>query len=75
MVALPDPGEYARALTPAGEMILAVPGEKLGLLMEDLREYQETSIFTNDILLMRPDFPQPDIYKKAFKAWGMDYEK
>ena len=57
-----------------GEMILAVPEEKLGLLMEDLRKYQETSIFANETVMMRPDFPQLDIYKKAFKAWGMDYE-
>ena len=75
MVVLPDPGEYARALSPTGEMILAVPEEKLGLLMEDLRKYQETSIFANETVMMRPDFPQLDIYKQAFKAWGMDYEE
>jgi uncharacterized protein (DUF169 family) len=75
MVVLPDPGEYARALTPVGDMIFAVPREKLELLMEDLRKYQETSMFASEDVMMRPDFPQLDIYKEAFKAWGMDYEK
>jgi uncharacterized protein (DUF169 family) len=75
MVVLPDPGEYARALTRVGEMIFAVPPEKIGSLLEDLKKYQETSIFAHENVMMRPDFPQLDIYKKAFKTWGMDYEK
>ncbi len=75
MVVLPDPGEYARALTPVGEMIFAVPPGKISLLLEDLKEYQENSIFADEAVMMRPDFPQLDIYKKAFKAWGMDYER
>jgi uncharacterized protein (DUF169 family) len=74
-VILPDPGEYVRALTQAGEMMFALPGTKLGLLVEDLKKYQETSIFAHDRMFIRPDFPQPDIYKQCFKAWGMDYEQ
>jgi hypothetical protein len=25
-------------------------------------------------MMMQPDFPQPDLYKKVFEAWGMDHD-
>jgi uncharacterized protein (DUF169 family) len=75
MMVLPDPGEYARALTPVGEMIFAVPQTKLGTLLEDIKVYQKTSIFAHETVMIRPDFPQLENYKRAFKTWDMDYEK
>jgi len=72
---LPDPGEYARALTIAGEMMFSVPGEKLVELTENLRQFDRNeSGFAHEQMMMRPDFPQPDLYKKVFEAWGMDHE-
>ena len=72
---LPDPGEYARALTIPGEMMFSVPREKLPALVENLREFDRSeSGFAHEQMMMRPDFPQPDLYKKVFESWGMDHE-
>lgn len=72
-VNLPDPGEYVRALTQAGEMIFSIPGAKLVTYMDQLSQYFETSMFADEQMMMRADFPQPDIYKQLFKAWNMDH--
>lgn len=72
---LPDPGEYARALTIAGEMMFSVPREKLAELTENLSQFDRNeSGFAHEQMMMRPDFPQPDLYKRVFEAWGMDHE-
>lgn len=72
---LPDPGEYARALTIAGEMMFSVPKSKLPGLVENLRGMERNvSGFANESMMMRPDFPQPDLYKKVFESWGMDHD-
>jgi uncharacterized protein (DUF169 family) len=72
---LPDPGEYARALTMAGEMMFSVPKDKLPGLVENLRGMERNeSGFAHEQMMMRPDFPQPDLYKKVFEAWGMDHD-
>ena len=74
-VNLPDPGEYARALTIAGEMMFSVPGKRLAELTEGLRQFDKNeSGFAHEQMMMRPDFPQPDLYKHVFKSWGMDHE-
>jgi len=71
---LPDPGEYARALTAAGEMMFSVPASRLPGLVESLRGAQRNvSGFSNESMMMRPDFPQPDLYKNVFESWGMDH--
>jgi uncharacterized protein (DUF169 family) len=72
---LPDPGEYARALTIAGEMMFSVPREKIAELTVNLRQFDRNeSGFEHGQMMMRPDFPQPELYKKVFEAWGMDHE-
>lgn len=72
---LPDPGEYARALTTAGEMMFSVPKDKLPALVENLRGMERNeSGFAHEQMMMRPDFPQPDLYKRVFEAWGMDHD-
>ena len=76
---LPDPGEYVRALTQAGEMIFSIPKVKLAGFMKDLKKFFSDptfeSAFAHEQMMMRSDFPQPDLYKRFFKAWGLDYEK
>jgi uncharacterized protein (DUF169 family) len=76
-VVLPDPGEYGRALTQAGEMMFSVPKDKLGQLVADLTQYREDAPrFAHDVhMIMRPDFSQPEVYKQTFKEWGLDLEK
>jgi uncharacterized protein (DUF169 family) len=76
---LPDPGEYVRALTQAGEMIFSIPKVKLADFMENLKKfYSESTLestFAHEQMMMKSDFPQPDLYKRFFKTWGMDYEE
>ncbi len=73
---LPDPGEYARALTIAGEMMFSVPASKVADLVKNLKGIERnTSGFGHESMMMQPDFPQPELYKKVFETWGMDHEK
>jgi hypothetical protein len=72
MVVLPDPGEYARALTIPGEMMFAIPANRLEGLMADIRKYEQNeSGFAHESMIMRPDFTQPDFYKRMFESWGI----
>ena len=72
---LPDPGEYSRALTIAGEMMFSVPADKLPAFVENLRQFDRNeSGFAHETMMMRPDFPQPDLYKHVFESWGMDHD-
>jgi uncharacterized protein (DUF169 family) len=72
---LPDPGEYARALTIAGEMMFSVPRDKLAGLVENLGQFDRNeSGFAHEQMMMRPDFPQPELYRRIFEAWDMDHD-
>lgn len=71
---LPDPGEYVRALTQAGEMIFSIPAAKLDGFMEDFKKFDKESMYAHEQMMMKADFPQPDLYKKIFESWGMDHE-
>jgi uncharacterized protein (DUF169 family) len=74
-ISLPDPGEYARALTIAGEMMFSFPGNKLAGFTQGLRQFDKNeSGFAHEQMMMRPNFPQPDLYKKVFEDWGMDHD-
>lgn len=71
---LPDPGEYARALTIAGEMMFSVPESRLPGFVAGLKGVKRNvSGFADESMMMYPDFPQPDLYKKVFETWGMDH--
>jgi uncharacterized protein (DUF169 family) len=71
-VNLPDPGERVRALALPGEMILSIPQPKLSGFMTTLRAFLKESRYAREEMMMRPDFPQPDFYKTAFKNWGLE---
>jgi uncharacterized protein (DUF169 family) len=72
-VVLPDPGEQQRALTGDNEMMFSIPRARLPGLVSDLKEGQEKGFsYLGHNMLIMPDFPQPDFYKKAFKNWGLD---
>jgi uncharacterized protein (DUF169 family) len=71
-IVLPDPGEYVRALTMAGEMMFSVPADRLAGLVADLRSYLEGPGSAHESPLMRPDFPRPDFYKAMFREWGLE---
>jgi uncharacterized protein (DUF169 family) len=72
-VILPDPGDYQRALCDEGEMMFAVPAEKLLALLAGLNRFQEQGFaYRNNYYFMQGDFPRPDFYKKMFKEWGLE---
>jgi uncharacterized protein (DUF169 family) len=72
-ITLPDPGECKRALAGEDEIIFSVPPNKLEMLVSGLRRAEDRKQgFTHPGLEMRPDFPQPDFYKKLFELWGLD---
>jgi uncharacterized protein (DUF169 family) len=72
-VVLPDPGEYQRELCDEGEMMFAVPAAKMTGLISDLTRFQDQGFaYRNHNMLMLPDFPRPDFYKKMFKEWGLE---
>lgn len=74
-ITLPDPGEYVRALTQAGEMIFSIPAPKLDEFMKGLNTFFKESMFANEQMMIASDFPHPDLYKGIFKEWGMDYDE
>ena len=75
-ITLPDPGDYERALAREDEIIFSVPKNKLGDLMLGLKHFDEMKLgYTHFVQEMRPDFPQPEFYKKLFRMWGLDTEE
>jgi uncharacterized protein (DUF169 family) len=74
-IVLPDPGEYQRALTDEGDLILSIPQVKLKETMAGLRKNEHGFFAYRDHqMFMQTDFPLPDFYKDMFKSWGMDTE-
>jgi uncharacterized protein (DUF169 family) len=75
-IALPDPGDYERALAGEDEIIFSIPRDKLEDLMLGLRHFDEIKLgYTHFVKEMRPDFPRPEFYKKLFQMWGLDVEE
>jgi uncharacterized protein (DUF169 family) len=72
-IVLPDPGEYERALGGEDEMMFSIPSVKLDEFISDFRESQKGHwSFARSNLVMRPDFPLPEIYRDMFDKWNMD---
>ena len=71
-ITLPDPGECKRAMAGEDEIIFSVPENKIELLATGLRKAEDRkSGYTHVGLELRPDFPQPEFYKKLFELWGL----
>lgn len=72
MVTLPDPGDYTRALAGEDEIILSVPRDKIGALVEGVRQMAESDFgYANAVMYMQHDFPHPPMYQTFFKRWGL----
>jgi uncharacterized protein (DUF169 family) len=72
-VVLPDPGEFQRALADEGEMMFAVPADKMAGLIDGLNKFQTQGFsYRNNNYFILGDFPRPDFYKKMFKDWGLE---
>ncbi len=76
LVALPDPGDYTRALAGEDEIILSVPRDKMEALISGLRQFEERRQgYTAPSRMMQFDFPQPELYQRLFKRWGLYKER
>jgi uncharacterized protein (DUF169 family) len=74
-VVIPDPGEYQRALTEEGDLMVSVPQSRMPEMMAGLMQNEHGAFSYRDHqMFMQPDFPLPDFYKDMFKGWGMDTE-
>jgi uncharacterized protein (DUF169 family) len=75
-IVLPDPGEYERALGDEGEMMFSIPADKMDGLISNLKQSEgQLGFYTTSNMVMMPDFPQPELYKRVFEKWGLDYDK
>jgi uncharacterized protein (DUF169 family) len=73
MVALPDPGDYTRALAGEDEIILSIPADGMDGLMSGLRQFEKAKQgYTASTMMMQHDFDRPEFYKRLFKRWGLD---
>jgi len=74
-ITLPDPGDYERAMAGEDEIIFSVPKDKLEGLVDGLKQLDERkSGYSYSNMIMMPDFPRPDFYKKLFEQWELDVE-
>jgi uncharacterized protein (DUF169 family) len=72
MVALPDFGEYERALASDDEIILSVPKAKMKEFMEGQMKRAKGEFGGSHLnYAMLPDFPQPPFYQRLFARWGL----
>ena len=72
-ITVPDPGEYERGLTDEDEMILSVPADELGDLVEGLQLLSGRGFGYRQLHMeMTTDFPRPQFYDDLFKMWGLD---
>jgi len=72
MVTLPDIGDYHRALATEDEIVLSVPRDKMGKMVEGVREFEQGEFsYGHANMYMQHDFPQPEFYQMLFKRWGL----
>ena len=72
-VTLPDVGEYERAMADENEIILSVPGHRIGELMKGLSAFYARNMgYTQLSKEMLLDFPRPPFYNELFKIWGLE---
>jgi uncharacterized protein (DUF169 family) len=72
VITIPDPGEQERALTDENEIIFSLTRDKLKVLVEGLRHYDEIRLgYVHLTKLMQADFEQPQFYTLLFKRWGI----
>jgi len=75
-ITLPDPGDYQRGLAGEDEIIFSVPKDKVEVLIQGLRYFEEMGhSFASHTMGVFPDFPQPAFYKDLFRMWGLDVQE
>jgi uncharacterized protein (DUF169 family) len=71
-VTIPDPGEQLRTMCREDEIIFSAPADKIAKLVSGLKHFDDgRQGYINICFDMRPDFHQPEHYKKMFKKWGL----
>jgi uncharacterized protein (DUF169 family) len=72
MVALPDFGEYERALASDDEIILSIPKGRMKEFMDGQNEREKGNFGGSHLnYAMLSDFPQPPFYQRLFERWGI----
>lgn len=72
-VAIPDAGEYERSLCDENEMIFALSGDALPLLMGAVRDLQAMGFSYKQLAYdIRPDYARPEFYNNMFRKWGLE---
>jgi uncharacterized protein (DUF169 family) len=75
-VTIPDPGEYLRTMCGDDEIIFSAPGDKVAGLVYGLQHFSDLKQGYADLCFdMRPDFHQPEHYRKMFEEWGLSSGK
>ena len=75
-MAVPDPGDQERALAQSNEMILGVPVEKMGELIEGCKFNMSHHIGYHDMQpMMEYEFERPSFYNRLFELWGLGQSK
>lgn len=70
--AIPDPGEFERALAWDDEMIFTVSAEKLETLMDALRSIEAMGFgFGRLAYDMNLEYPRARFYNEMFEKWGL----
>ena len=71
-VTIPDPGEYLRTMCGDDEIIFSAPGDNIAGLVSGLQHFSDLKQGYADLCFdMRPDFRQPEHYRKSFENWGL----
>ena len=71
-VTIPDIGEHERAFAGDSEIILSVPGGKLGELCDSLTAINRSGMgYVNWKRELAYEFPRPMFYDEMFRLWGL----
>ena len=71
-VAMPDDGEYERALVLEDEMLFSMSAAKLPEVMDAFHTYKAMGFCHRKLRMdMNIEYPRPDFYNNAMKKWGL----
>lgn len=71
-ITIPDPGDYARALTDENDLILSIPALRIQEFTEGLKHQMQIGTNYNSFHMdMKNDFPRPPFYNELYAEWGL----
>ncbi len=70
-ITFPDPGDRERARARDDEVIVSIPGARLGEFMETFEKQNDSVAFGDQMFGFRLDVPRPKVYNDLFDIWGL----